>query len=136
MCRNRDHARRVRPGFRPDRSVSAVLAELAKGRLRRKLPALREALQGRFRTHHAVLLAQILAKVDFLDETIGTAVAVRLAARALGLRPFSAENREPRAGSVDRQTRSATREPAIGYIEISIIAVSIAAPVGLTSLFD
>jgi transposase len=29
----------------------AVLAELAKGRLRAKLPALREALEGRFRTH-------------------------------------------------------------------------------------
>ena len=50
----------------------AVLADLAKGRLRRKLPALREALQGRFRTHHAVLITQILAKVDFLDETIAT----------------------------------------------------------------
>jgi transposase len=50
----------------------AVLADLAKGKLRRKLPALREALQGRFRAHHAVLLTQILAKVDFLDETMAT----------------------------------------------------------------
>ena len=33
----------------------AVLAELAKGRLRAKLPALREALEGRFRAHHALL---------------------------------------------------------------------------------
>jgi transposase len=49
----------------------AVLADLAKGKLRRKLPALRDALQGRFRAHHAVLLGQILAKVDFLDEAIG-----------------------------------------------------------------
>lgn len=48
----------------------AALAELARGRLRRKLPALRTALQGRFRTHHAFLLTQILAKVDFLEETI------------------------------------------------------------------
>ena len=48
----------------------AVLADLAKGRLRRKLPALRDALQGRFRAHHAGLLRQILAKVDFLDEAI------------------------------------------------------------------
>jgi transposase len=49
----------------------AVLADLAKGKLRRKLPALREALQGRFRSHHAMLLGQILAKVDFLDGAIG-----------------------------------------------------------------
>jgi transposase len=49
----------------------AVLAELARGRLRAKLPALREALQGRFRTeHHGLLAAQILAHIDYLDETI------------------------------------------------------------------
>jgi transposase len=50
-----------------------VLAELACGRLRRKLPALREALSGRFRSeHHGLLVAQILAHIDFLDETIAT----------------------------------------------------------------
>jgi transposase len=47
-----------------------VLAELARGRLRKKLPALRRALQGRFRRHHAFLVEQILAKIDFLDETL------------------------------------------------------------------
>ena len=50
-----------------------VLAALAKGRLRTKLPALREALAGRFRTdHHGLLVAQILAHIDYLDETIAT----------------------------------------------------------------
>jgi transposase len=50
-----------------------VLAELARGRLRRKLPALREALTGRFRSdHHGLLVAQILAHIDYLDETIAT----------------------------------------------------------------
>jgi transposase len=49
----------------------AVLAELAKGRLRSKIPALREALTGEFRVaHHGVLVAQMLAHVDFLDESI------------------------------------------------------------------
>ncbi len=48
----------------------AVLAELARGRLRKKLPALRQALVGRFRAHHAFLVEQILAKIDFLDETL------------------------------------------------------------------
>jgi transposase len=48
----------------------AVLAELARGRLRKKLPALRRALAGRFRRHHAFLVEQILAKIDFLDETL------------------------------------------------------------------
>jgi transposase len=47
-----------------------VLAELARGKLRKKLPALRRALQGRFRRHHAFLVEQILGKIDFLDETL------------------------------------------------------------------
>src|SRR3989441_8650936 len=38
-----------------------LLAELARGRLRQKLPALREALTGRFRAHHALIVSQILA---------------------------------------------------------------------------
>ena len=47
-----------------------VLAELARGTLRKKLPALRRALQGRFRRHHAFLIEPIFAKIDFLDETL------------------------------------------------------------------
>src|SRR5262245_65544851 len=37
-----------------------VLAELARGRMRAKLPALRQALAGQFRPHHAFLATQIL----------------------------------------------------------------------------
>jgi transposase len=47
-----------------------VLADLARGRLRQKLPELRRALQGQFRRHHAFLIEQIFAKIDFLDETL------------------------------------------------------------------
>ena len=47
-----------------------LLAELARGRLRAKLPALREALEGRFDALHAVLIGAILAHLDFLDEQI------------------------------------------------------------------
>lgn len=48
----------------------AILAELAKGRLRAKLPALREALEGRFQGYHRVLVGELLAHVDYLDEAI------------------------------------------------------------------
>ena len=47
-----------------------VLAELSRGRLRSKLPALREALEGRFSSHHALMASRILAHVDYLDESI------------------------------------------------------------------
>ncbi len=49
-----------------------VLADLAKGGLRAKLPALREALEGRFDRLHAVWIGAILAHVDFLDEQIAS----------------------------------------------------------------
>ena len=47
-----------------------VLAELAKGKLRKKIPALTEALVGRFEDEHALVISQILAHIDFLDEAI------------------------------------------------------------------
>jgi transposase len=47
-----------------------VLAELAKGRLRQKLPVLRKALTGRVKPQHLVLLERMLAHIDFLEESI------------------------------------------------------------------
>jgi len=47
-----------------------ILADLARGKLRKKLSLLRDALQGRFRAHHQFMLAQILSHLDFLDEAI------------------------------------------------------------------
>ena len=47
-----------------------VLAELARQRLRAKIPALREALVGRFDDHHAELLAMLLRQVDTLSTDI------------------------------------------------------------------
>ncbi len=47
-----------------------VLADLAGGKLRAKIPALRDALQGRFEAHHALIVGAILAHLDFLDGQI------------------------------------------------------------------
>jgi transposase len=49
-----------------------ILAELARGRLRAKIPALKEALEGRFDHLHAVWIGAILAHLDFLDEQIAS----------------------------------------------------------------
>lgn len=48
-----------------------VLAELARGKLRSKLPALQDALEGSFSAHHALIVGKILAHIDYLDESIG-----------------------------------------------------------------
>jgi transposase len=47
-----------------------ALADLARGTLRKKLPALQQALVGRFRAHHAFLISQLLAHLDYLEEAI------------------------------------------------------------------
>jgi transposase len=52
------------------RADPAMMAELAKGRMRTKLPLLEQALTGRMREHHRRLLTMQLAHIDFLDEPI------------------------------------------------------------------
>lgn len=47
-----------------------TLAELARGTLRKKIPQLRQALEGRVQTHHRILLRHILAHIDFLEEML------------------------------------------------------------------
>jgi transposase len=47
-----------------------ALSELARGRLRQKLPELRRALAGRAKPHHLVLIERILAHVAFLEESL------------------------------------------------------------------
>jgi transposase len=47
-----------------------ALAGLAKGRLRAKMPQLRQALEGHFRDHHAFLVREILDHLDFVDASI------------------------------------------------------------------
>jgi transposase len=44
--------------------------ELAKGRLRAKLPQLRQALRGRVRGHHALLVRLALAHLEQLEQSI------------------------------------------------------------------
>lgn len=47
-----------------------VLADLARGQLRKKIPALQQALQGRFGAEHRLVVGRILAHIDFLDDAI------------------------------------------------------------------
>lgn len=52
-----------------------VLAEMAKGRLRQKRAALAEALEGRVRPHHRLLLRTHLNLIDGLDASIASLTA-------------------------------------------------------------
>jgi transposase len=55
-----------------------VLAELAKGVLRKKLPALRQALAGRFSDHHALLVGLSLSHLEHLEGAIARLDAVSM----------------------------------------------------------
>jgi transposase len=58
-----------------------VLADKALRRMRTKIPALTEALVGRFGAHHAVVVRAVLSHIDFLDANIAALdeeVAARL----------------------------------------------------------
>jgi transposase len=59
-----------------------VLAELARGRLRPKIAALREALAGRFDHHHGAIVAEGLAHIDGLEASIARVGRDRSAPRA------------------------------------------------------
>jgi transposase len=59
----------------------AVLAELARGRMRSKRDLLAQALQGQLKSHHRFLIAEQLTDIDALDEAIermSTEIAERL----------------------------------------------------------
>jgi transposase len=66
---------------------TAALANLALGRLREKLPALQRALVGSVSAHHRFLLAEQLAHIDALEQSIER-VSAEIGER---LRPFDEE---------------------------------------------
>ncbi len=66
------------------RTDAAALAQLARGKLREKLPQLEQALRGQFGPHQRFLVAQQLAHIDGLDDIIDR-VSAEIAER---VRPF------------------------------------------------
>jgi transposase len=67
-----------------------ILADMARARMRTKIPALQEALVGRFDNHHAFLCRTMLDRVDAITTTVD-AVNTRIA-----------EEIQPLQGQVDR----------------------------------
>jgi transposase len=63
---------------------AAALAQLARGRLREKIPQAEQALAGQFSAHQRFLIAQQLAHIDFLDTSLER-VSAEIGDR---LRPF------------------------------------------------
>lgn len=64
-----------------EESDAEVLAELSLGRLRKKIPELRRALEGHFTAHHRLLIQQHWQQMEFLEKQISqleTTIAQRM----------------------------------------------------------
>jgi transposase len=64
--------RAIRAALIEGRADPAAMAALARGRMRRKIPLLEQALTGLVRGHHRRVLVLQLAHIDSLDEQIDT----------------------------------------------------------------
>lgn len=92
---------------------AAVMAELAKGRLRTKLPELEKALTGLVRPHHRFLLAQQLSHIDFLDEQL-EALSQEIERHLADQQPDNGAGQPP-AQAIDPETGEVNRpEPEPG----------------------
>ena len=91
----------------------AALAQLARGRMREKIPQLEQALAGQFGPHQRFLIAQQLAHIDFLDASLER-VSAEIGDR---LRPFEprdgADADDPGRGPAHCRDRSSPRSARI-----------------------
>ena len=78
--------REILAGLVAGRTDAAALADLARGKLREKIPTLERALVGRFGPHQRFLVARQLAHLDELDGLLAE-LSTQIAER---LRPFEA----------------------------------------------
>lgn len=62
--------RPARPRLVAGERDTKVLAEMAKGKLRKKIPDLQRALRGHVGDHHALLIGMSLDHIDHLEATI------------------------------------------------------------------
>jgi transposase len=87
------------------------LADLARGRLRNKIPELEKALTGLVDDHHRFLLSKQLAHIEFLDEQI-VAIEAEIARQIEGMPPLS---QPPAVG--DKPENELTWEAAVELLD-------------------
>jgi transposase len=83
-----------------------VLAELARGRLRTKLPQLRQALRGRFSDHHALLVRLALSHLEHLEAPSPSSTRTSTGCWPRSLRPGTGWTPSPGSASGPRRRSS------------------------------
>jgi len=103
-----------------------AMAQLAKGRMRNKLPELEKALIGMVRDHHRFLLARQLAHIDFLDEHISALSAEierRIHEMSQSQRPSSSER--PNTPSFEEAVDLLDTIPGVDRITAEVIVAEL-----------
>jgi len=98
-------------GIAAGRTDAASMANLARGRMRSKIPELEKALTGIVGPHHRFLLAKQLAHIDFLDEQVSD-IGDEIARQIEAMPPLSSLP-EPDAGMESETELAATDETAV-----------------------
>jgi transposase len=102
-------ARAILAALVEGRADPAAMAELAKWRMRSKMPLLEQALTGLVRDHHRQWLAMPLAHIDFLDEPI-EALSAEITRRLAALSADAPSVESP--GATGGAERAATPDAA------------------------
>ena len=108
-------ARAILTALVEGRADPATMAELAKRRMRSKIPLLEQALTGLVRDHHRQLLAMQLAHIDFLDEQIealSAEIMHRLAALSGDMLPVASPGP---TGEADSAATPATADTSMTF---------------------
>jgi transposase len=101
-------------------SDGKVMAELAKGRLRSKMPELEKALTGVVRDHHRFLLAQHLAHIDFLDEQLDK-VSTEIGQRIEAMSQPPDEPTDPTPVSSEASAEAETHQPRLTWSQSVVV---------------
>ena len=85
-----------------------ALAELARGRLRNKIPELERALTGKVEPHHRFLLSQQLEHIDFLDEQVAE-IEAEIERQLEAMSPCPRRRKRPKKQRQPRRLRQGAR---------------------------
>lgn len=109
----------------------AELAQLARGRMREKIPQLEKALRGHFADHQRFLIARQLVHIDQLDGLIGE-VSEEISARPSPLTPPPTAPAAPSAGT----DASAPASPDEPETEAAATEAQVSAPVPTRAVLE
>jgi transposase len=107
-----------------------TMAQLAKGRMRSKLPELEKALTGVVRDHHRFLLTRQLAHIDFLDEHIATLNAeiehqISEMSQSQGQSSCESKSETPKAVSFEEAVELLDTIPGVDKITAEVIVAEL-----------